>query len=164
MVGIAIEEGGQKAEEFALLDDLGLFGKYWRPKGREGDTLKLNKPVEVVSTKGSSDCGFIITRDLFCWKRTSQTFEYSSNSCSAVTCENFDAQSKDIKSINLTFSLKFRAFNFIERLSAECAHLSETRKKVMNTLLSSQGLPRVEHGSCWTFFSQMILRAARPCS
>lgn len=53
MVGIAIEEGGQKAEEFALLDDLGLFGKYWRPKGREGDTLKLNKPVEVVSTKGS---------------------------------------------------------------------------------------------------------------
>ena len=53
MVGIAIEEGGQKAEEFALLDDLGLFGKYWRPKGRESDTLKLNKPVEVVSTKGS---------------------------------------------------------------------------------------------------------------
>lgn len=53
MVGVAIEEGGQKAEEFALLDDLGLFGKYWRPEGREGDTLKLDKPVEVVSTKGS---------------------------------------------------------------------------------------------------------------
>ena len=53
MVGVAIEEGGQKAEEFALLDDLGLFGKYWRPKGREGDTLELSKPVEVVSTKGS---------------------------------------------------------------------------------------------------------------
>ena len=53
MVGVAIEEGGQKAEEFTLLDDLGLFGKYWRPEGREGDTLKLDKPVELVSTKGS---------------------------------------------------------------------------------------------------------------
>ena len=52
MVGVAIEEGGQKAEEFTLLDDLGLFGKYWRPEGRESDTLKLNKPVEIVSTKG----------------------------------------------------------------------------------------------------------------
>ena len=130
MVGVAIEEGGQKAEEFTLLDDLGLFGKYWRPEGRESDTLKLNKPVKIGSTKGYYNCRSFIWRDLFCWKRTSQTFEYSSNSCSAVTCENFDAQSKGMRSINLTFSLKFRAFNFIKRLSAECAHLSFGRGRL----------------------------------
>ena len=48
VVGVAIEKGGEETEKFTLLDDFSFLCEHWRTKGRECDSLQLNKPSDIL--------------------------------------------------------------------------------------------------------------------